>query len=190
MLTLSSTGQALLASGRCVLFSLIHMSLSSAVRINTSPWNLSWGGYTWTGDKAGVCSVDELGGDEGEVRPVRFSISGALLEYVSVARGESIRGKAVTIRTGIADLNLNISDVFIEWAGKLDVMEIEQTGETVYVTATAEHNGVDLLRPSYLLYSDEQQQIDYPGDRGYEYVKKQEEVEIVWPAKTYYTRKK
>jgi hypothetical protein len=67
-------------------------------------------------------------------------------------------------------------------------MSIVEAEKASLIQVTAEHIGIDLLRPSGLLYSNQDQQRLYPGDKSWEFVIDQSEQTIVFPAASYFNK--
>lgn len=185
MRTLSPSAQAALSAPVVRIVQLILMSFpASAIALNSSNMDLVYGGVTYLG-AAGFGSVGEIETGTNEVKGLVFSMSGVSSTAVALAMDDAgvVQGTPVVVRTAILDEALQIVDAPIEWAGRLDTMNIEENGETCSISATAESNQVDLLRGVPMTYSNADQQALYPGDRAFEYVNSQSAVPVVWPAK-------
>ncbi|MCW7541879.1 hypothetical protein OOT46_29200 [Aquabacterium sp. A7-Y] len=188
MRALSAAVTAALSGDRVVLGQLIYMALSEPVYLNTTGWDLTWDGKTWRG-AGGVGRIDVLEDGPGEIKGTSFELPGVLSEYLALALAEPVQGRAVEVRTAIFDADTcQVLDAPIEWAGQLDIMSIVETLGTATIAVTAEHIGIDLLRPSSVRYSDADQRRLVPGDQGFEYVIDQTEQSIVWPAASFYRR--
>jgi len=177
-----------LASGYCGLAQLVHMELSAPLRVNTSAWNLTWNGGLYLG--AGlVGAVSAINETAGELQGVEFTLSAVPVEMLSLALQEPMQGKLVTVYTAIFDAPTStILEAALEWQGRLDVPRIEETGDTASISVSAEHIGIDLLRPSNLLYTHQDQQRLYLGDRGFEHVAATASKDIVWPARSFFQK--
>ncbi|AKJ28846.1 hypothetical protein [Caldimonas brevitalea] len=189
MRTLSSEVTAALSADRVAIAQLIYMALSQPVYLNTSSWDLQWNGETWRG-AAGAGRVDVIDDSPGEIKGLNFELSGVPSEQIALALAEPVQGKTVEIRTAIFDPDTyEVLDAPVEWAGRLDTMSIVETPEGgAAIAVTAEHVGIDLLRPLVVRYSNPDQQRLYPGDRSLEYVIDQVEQSIVWPAASFHRR--
>ena len=69
----------------------------------------------------------------------------------------------------------------IIWSGFMDIMEASISGDEFGIILTAENEDVDFERPNGKLYSNAQQQTDFPGDRAFEYLENQEEIVLRFP---------
>ena len=186
MRTLSAPVLTALAQPTVPLASLSDMALSAPFRVNTSSWQLTWGGNTYDGmGRAGRIEVIE--DSVGELNGLRFQLSGVPSDLIALALAEPLQGKPISIYTAIFDRNnYQILDAVLEWAGLLDKPDIVEDGDTCTIQCTAEHVGLDLLRPSNVRYSNADQQALFPGDRGFEYVIDQDEKPIIWPARSFF----
>jgi hypothetical protein len=186
MKTLSAPALAALAQPCVPLTALIQLDLSSTVYLNTSGWNLVWAGHTYTGAGA-VGRVDAMEDAPGEIKGLRFELSGVPSSMLALALAEPVQGRPVTVSTAIFDpATYQVLDVSADWVGRLDVMSIVESGETATVVVTAEHRGVDLLRAAVVRYTNADQQRFFAGDRGLEYVVDQVDQPIVWPSREYF----
>lgn len=191
MRTLTAAAVAALASPSCKLTQLVHMELDSApLCLNTSAWDLEYDGNTYLGTHGGG-AIEVISDAPGEVKPLRFTMPGISSDDLALVLLEEVQGRAVTVYTAIFEAgSLTIADAVVEWAGRLDTMTIDEdpaSGRST-VTVTAEHVGVDLLRPSNLLFSNQDQQRLFPGDRFFEFVVDQADQPVVWPAASYFKR--
>lgn len=181
MLVLSPEAVAALAAPEARLAQTIDMDLASGpLRLTACGWDLRHGGKTFTGG-AQAGSIEAIEHEPGEIKPLRFGLQGIDDALIALALLEPVQGREVTICTAIFDDDAQIIEAPVDWQGRLDVVNTEDDGTTGALTVTAESIGIDLLRPSGLLYSNADQQRLYPGDRGFEYVIDQADQEIVWP---------
>lgn len=179
---------AAIAAGEVVLAQLLYMDLTQPVRLNTSGWDLTWGGHTWQA-AAGIGSIEEISDAPGEIKPLEFTLPGVRPEDLAVALAEPLQGKTVEIRTAIFHTGTyQVLDAPIEWAGWLDDMHVSDGSGGAVITVVAEHVGIDLLRGRVMRYSNTDQQALFPGDRFFEYAVDQAEQSIVWPAASFHKR--
>ena len=185
MRTLSAAITNALATPGVALAQLIDMQLTAPLRVNTSGWDLVWAGNTYQG-VAGAGRIDTIDDVPGEIKGLKFELSGVPSSMVSLVLAEPVQGKLVNIYTAIFDTNTQIIDAVLEWAGRLDVMSIAESNNTATVTVSAEHIGIDLLRPGNARFSQQDQVRRYPGDNFFKYVVDQADQQIIWPAASYF----
>ncbi len=191
MKTYSAPVLAALAAGDVVVVQLVELQFpSGTVALNTSNWNLVWGGVTYLG-AYGLGSVSPIKDSPGEIQGISFTLSGGDSTSIALALDASaeVQGTPAIIRTAILDTNsFQILDAPIDWAGTLDTMSIEEDNNQATISATAESAAVDLLRGNLSTYSDADQQALFPGDVAFEYVVSQVDQTVVWPAREYFFR--
>ena len=185
MRTLVASVATALAQPDVRLVQLINMQLTAPLLVNTSSWDLTWAGQTYLG-VAGAGRIDTVDDQPGELKGLNFELSGVPSSMLALVLSEPVQGKLVTIYTAIFDANCQILDAVVEWAGRLDVMTIAESGQAAVVTVSAEHIGIDLLRPGNSRFSNQDQQRLYPGDAFFEYVVDQADQQIIWPAASYF----
>ena len=166
---------------------LVEMDLDSGfLYLNTSSLDLTTGGHTYTGT-SGMGKIDTLADSPAEAKALSFELSGVPSSLVSLALTEPVQGRKVKISLGIFDPSTYaLLQVHERWAGKLDVMTIvDGPGPTATLKVTAEHIGIDLLRPTNSLYSDAEQKRLHPGEPSLQYIADQVDMRVIWPAATW-----
>jgi hypothetical protein len=73
-----------------------------------------------------------------------------------------------------------VGDAVRVFAGKTDVPVVEDDGASCTIGITGESALVDLERARTRRYTDQDQQAEYPGDSGFEFVTRLQEMEISW----------
>ena len=87
------------------------------------------------------------------------------------------------LHTDVAAFDENgdlISSPVIMFSGFMDVMAISDAGETSTITIAAENKLISFDRSSIRRFTAEDQKIDHPTDKGFEFVSKIAQQEIVW----------
>ena len=190
MRTLAAETLTALTQPSVPLVQLVHLAFpGGAVALNSSTWDLVWGGVTYRG-AYGLGQIGSIDDAPGEVKGLQFTLAGVAAAWVSVALDDADewQGVPITIRTAILDADYQVVDAPVEWVGTGDTMTLEEDGETCVITATAESSAVDLLRGHPLTWSDADQRSLYPTDRAFEYVASQADQPVVWPAKEFFYR--
>lgn len=187
MRSLTAPALSALSQPSVAMATLIKMVFTGGtVCFNTTGWTLTWGGdsYLAVGQFGQLQEIDD---SPGEVKGVAFSLSGVSSDAIALALVEPVQGKPITIYTAIFDPSTyQIADAAVEWAGRIDVFTIEEDGETCTLRVTAEHAGIDLLRPAVVRYTDADQRRLYPGDLAFQYVIDQSDKQIVWPSREFF----
>lgn len=182
MRSLSPATVAALQRSPLPLAMLVEMDLTQPLYLNTSGLDLVLNGRTYLGTR-GLGKVEALQDSPAEVKPLRFELSGVDSTRIALARTERVQGREVRILSAIFDPDTyQPLDVRLRWCGRLDVLAVEDGVPTATLQVTAEHAGIDLLRPVTSLYSDAEQRRLHPGDPSLQYMADQAEMRIVWPA--------
>lgn len=182
MRTLTSAALAALSRSPLPLAALVEMDLTAPLNLNTGSLALTLNGTSYLGT-AGLGKIEAIQETASEIRQLKFEMSGVPSTSISLALGEPVQGKAVRIKLAIFDPDTyQVLDTRLRWAGKLDVMSINDGAGTAVLSITAEHAGIDLLRPATSLYSHAEQQRLHPGDLFFQYVADQADMRVTWPA--------
>lgn len=188
MRILTPTASTALAQPVVALAQLVRMDLAGGtLYLNTSGWNLVWDGHTWAG-VAGVGRIQPVEDQAAELKGLSFELSGVPSSMVSLVLSEPVQGRPVDIWTAIFDSNTTIVDAQLEWSGRLDTLAIAETNGSAVVTVSAEHLGIDLLRPCNARFADQDQQRAHPGDTFFEYLIDQADQTLVWPAAAFFKK--
>ena len=155
-------------------------------------WNgvgpFSWNGQTWTG--AGHILTISRVQETAKVRAagMTFRIADLPVDHtdpnniVRLARRENYQDRPVKAWLGALDsANAVVVDPYQMFTGRMDQMRIVDNGATAEVTLTAENRLVALRRPNVRRRTHEDQQIDFPGDKGFEFVAQLQDRELRLP---------
>ena len=125
--------------------------------------------YTGTGAMLSL----EFPGETADLtaNPVQGRISGLDAEMLTLALAEPYQGRIMTIRQGFFNEDNQLVGMPDVWTrARLDVMSIEENGETSTLNITAETKLRDLRRSIGFLYTTEDQETAFPGDQFFEFV--------------------
>lgn len=160
---------------------LASFSFSQMVRLWSGYGTITAGGVTYLGiGTLGTISPVEETTDLA-ARGINFQLSGVPTANVAIALTENYQGNACSVLFGALDASgaLVASPVTI-FAGRMDVMSINDDGQNVTVGMSAENKLVDFRRPREVRYTHEEQQNLHPGDLGLEFVSAIQEKQIYW----------
>jgi hypothetical protein len=153
----------------------------------------AWTGYgpkTWNGDLyQGVGDLASFGRME-ESSVVKATgtvmvLSGVKSSLISLALTESYQGRKAEIYFAVLDSSGSvIADPYQIFGGRMDVMEIEDNGQTATISVTVENELIDLFRPRTRNYTPEDQKQHYPGDLGLDFIPFIQDAEVVWKDKS------
>jgi hypothetical protein len=142
--------------------------------------DLIFGGETYTGvgNFGGVSPVKES--SDLQSNGCQFILSGIPSGLVSSALGSLRYGRTAKLWFGILDSSdALIEDPYLLFSGLTDNAQINEGADTSSITVTAESRMVDLDRPRSRRYTTEDQQIDYPTDKGFDFVPSLQDKPIV-----------
>lgn len=154
---------------------------SGNVFMFTGVGTISWGGddYLGGGNLLSIESIEET--NELKAASTRFKVSGVPSSSLSLALSEDYQGRPISCYFGVLNSSgAIIADPYLVFKGKMDIMEITDSGETSEIIISAENDLIDLRvsRPRY--YTPEDQKIDYPSDKGFNFVPNIQDITISW----------
>lgn len=165
---------------------LIKAEFDSAdLNLWTGIGSISYGGDTYigVGNLLGMTAFIET--NKVEANGLSITLTGINSSIISTALGEDYQGRFISCF--FACLNSSgalISDPYLLFRGRMDVMEILEAGETTSVTMRCENLLVDFRRRKIRRYTDEDQKTYNPSDKGLEYVDQIQDREIIWGKKS------
>jgi hypothetical protein len=144
--------------------------------------DITWGGDTYLGigDFGGVDKVDET--SDVRANGCTLTLSGIPSQLLAIALTEPYQGRPCTLFLGALNLTSGaiIGTPYPLISGRMDVMTIEEGATTGTITLTVENRLIELFRTKERRYTHEDQQIDFSGDLGLEYVAGLQEKPINW----------
>lgn len=153
---------------------------SGWVRLWSGIGTLSWDSKTWTGtgNLLGISGIDETA----EVRAsgMTVSLSGVPSDLLSAALGDARSGRIGRVYLAFFSGGSIVADPILQFEGRLDVPAIEDGPETATISISYESELIDLERARERRYTPEDQQIDFPGDLGFDYVASLQDAQITW----------
>jgi hypothetical protein len=129
-----------------------------------------WNGHTWLGmgQLVGLSGVGETGGLNAE--GVVCTLSGIPNDLLTKALSEIRHSKKCTLWFAYLDANdAIVTDPFQLFSGLADTAVIRRARKTSTIAITYENRAID-GRARVRRYTNEDQQIDFPGDTGLKYM--------------------
>lgn len=151
---------------------------------------LSWSGNTYEGvgtflQISAVAETSAL-----RANGLTFSLSGLPPDeeeqsaILVKALAENYQLRPCRVWLGMMDEDLDIiADPFLIFEGRMDTMTIHDDPANPTIELTAEHHLVALERPHERRWTDEDQRVDFPTDRGFQFVSALQSKEIIWTAR-------
>jgi hypothetical protein len=153
---------------------------SGFLRLTSAGHDVVWNGYGWTG--VGLLgSVAPIREDTSlAANGVELKLSGVDSAIISIALQEDYQGRAAKIWAAfINDAGAIIADPLLVFSGRMDHMEAADGSEAA-ITLWLENELAAWDRPRVRRYTDADQRLDYPSDRGFEFVTESASRVISW----------
>lgn len=180
--TLSTEMQAVSTADLVRPIYLVKMEFDSGdLNLWSGLGNLIYNGDTYVGggDLLTISPINES--EELEANGCRIGISGVKQSLVALARDEPYQGRKIAMLLGAFDESGDIiSDPVVVFSGFMDVMTITDSSDTSIISISCENKLIAFERASVRRYTAEDQKIDHPFDKGFEFVSKIKQKDIVW----------
>lgn len=135
--------------------------------------------YVGAGTLLGISEIAES--SELQANGISVTLSGITDPLLAKARDEDYQGRELKVLLGAMDAsNGVISNPVIVFSGFMDTMVINDSAETGTIVVTVENRLIEFERTRIRRYTAEDQKIDYPNDKGLEFVAEMQEKEIIW----------
>ena len=135
--------------------------------------------YIGIGDVLGITAIEET--QELKAKSLSITLSGLNSTIISTALNTNYQGRIARVWFAVLNndgsLIANPHEIFI---GRMDVMSFIDNGETSDFEIKCESNAIDIRKSKERRYTPEDQKIDFPNDRGLDYIPKIEDIDIVW----------
>jgi hypothetical protein len=167
-----------------VLYPVMFCSMTFAdgdVNIWSGIGNTTWNGITWTGlgDLLGMSTAEE--GTDVKARGITLHISGLNPAMINNVLNNYLLGSAVTIYLGLYDGSGNLIDSpATVWEGRLDQPTIVVDSKQVTLSIACESRLIEMNVPVELRYTNQQQQLETPGDLGLIWMNAIQEMTLQW----------
>ena len=139
--------------------------------------------FTGFGDLGGVSAVSET--TEMKASGITLTLTGVKSSLISEALSANYTNRNAYVYLGLFDSSKNvISDVYTLFSGKMDVLKINEQAETSTIELAVENRLISFDRANERRFTHEDQQIDYSGDLGFEFVPDLQDKPIIWGKQT------
>ena len=145
-----------------------------------APYNFTWDGQTWTGlgRLGSINPIHET--DSLEANGLQLILSVVDSTIAALALSEHYQGRPGSV--WLAPLSEGygvLADPVLLFRGRMDAMPIS-LGKQANIGLTIESRLADWDRPRVRRYNNADQQAEYAGDRGFEFVEALVEKQILW----------
>ena len=170
-------------------FSAKEVELFLALKLNFDSGTIAlWTGYgditfgsqsyTGAGTLLGFSTVEET--SEIAARGAQVTLDGIETSIVSLALQEPYQGRKALIYLGALSSGAVVADPTLIFDGRMDVMTIEDSGDTCTISLTLESRLIDLERSRVRRYTTEDQKINFSNDKGFDYVADLTDKQVNW----------
>src|SRR5690242_15172205 len=165
---------------RPALFVEVHF-VSEVTYVWSGLGTISWNGHDWLGvGSLGEVSVIEEGTTI-EAKGITLKLSGIDPTLLSGVLTDFRVGLPALVYLGMFDEGGSlITDPIISWAGRTDQPTIEMDGSTATISINCENRLVEMNVATDRRLTNEDQQLDHPGDRGLEFTSSIQDCQIFW----------
>jgi len=116
-----------------------------------------------------------------EATGIEITLSGIASSIIAIALAENYQGRPITVWFGaLNNSGAIIADPYQIFKGRMDVLEIMESGETATVTMKCESRLIDFNRVKVKRYTSEDQKALYSGDKGCDFVARLQDQQLVW----------
>lgn len=151
------------------------------LRLWTGQHTLVMSGNEWTGagqllSMAPVSETLDVRADG-----LSLSLSGMPSSLVSTMLANARYGKPGKLYFAcLTNSGTVIDDPYLTFRGRFDQPEIDDTGDTCTITVRYENALIDLHRARRRNYTKDDQEIDFPGDKGFDFVPSLQDKSFPW----------
>ena len=157
--------------------------VTGTVYVWTGAGNLSWGGNTYpgVGVLGNVTVIEEA--TSIEARGITLNLSGLQTSILADVLQEMKLGAPVILRMALFDgSNVIIPDPLVSWAGRTDQPSISADGATSQLAINCENRLLSMNVPVNRRYTQDDQQMGWPGDTGLQFASSIIDQTIYWGA--------
>ena len=139
-----------------------------------------WGGNTWKGigTLGSVATIEE--GATIEAKGITLTLSAMDPTLLTGITDEFQVGLPVIVYLGVFAAGALIDTPLIAWSGRMDQPTLDVDGSTASISIACENRLVEMNVAVDRRYTNEDQQLDYPGDTGLSFVNAIQDVTIFW----------
>ena len=135
--------------------------------------------YGGVGDLLGISEIRET--SDISATGINVTLNGVKTSLIALAKSHEYQGRPLTVSLGAFDASGSlIANPVIVFSGFMDTMIIAENGEYSTITISVENKLIAFERSKVRRYTAEDQKIDYPTDKGFEFVTAIVQKEIIW----------
>ena len=144
--------------------------VSAIVRLWSGAGSVTWNGQTWIGigSLLGVSVIEDAA--TVEARGISITLSGLDASLLAGALSYFKTGLPASVLFGAYSGGSLIATPIVSWSGRTDIPEISYDGETATITIACENRLADSNIPVDRRYTNQDQQMTWPGDLCFQFV--------------------
>lgn len=154
---------------------------SGTVRLWTGYGTIEINGNSFLtgGDILSISGITETA--EVEANGISVGLTGLDTALIGSALSEPYQGRDCNLYVGVlSDAGAVIADPIKIFAGRMDLMTVEDNGGSAEINVTAESKLIDLERGRQRRYTSTDQKLDYPDDRGLDFIAELQDKQVIW----------
>ena len=143
-------------------------------------YNLSANGNTYLGLGAlgGIGKTEEK--NDGTATGLSLTLSGVPLSQIAIAVDANYQGAQVKLWLACFDSTWALIDTYQFFGGIMDIMTVKDGADTATIALSAESRMIETQRARVRRYTHDDQQIDFPGDNGFQFVNTLQLLQLYW----------
>ena len=135
--------------------------------------------YTGVGDLLDISPITETA--DMQASGMNVTLTGVKSSLVVIAKDHEYQGRPLTVLFGAFDASGDlVANPTVIFSGFMDTMTITESGDTSSISISVENKLIAFERSRVRRYTAEDQKIDHPTDKGFEFVTAIVEKEIIW----------
>lgn len=155
--------------------------ISGPVYLWTGYGSIAWNGQTWlgAGNLGSVSIIEEV--STVEAKGITLVMNGIPLNLLTSVMTDFRVGLPAIVHFGLFDdTNTLIPDPITSFSGRMDQPTVSASGDSASIAINCESRLIDLNTSVERRYTNEDQQLDHPGDRGLEFVNAIQNITLYW----------
>jgi hypothetical protein len=153
---------------------------SATVYMWSGTGSVTWGGHTWLGMGALLEITAAEDAATVEARGIAITLSGLDPVLFADCRDEFVLGQPVVIYLGLWSGGSLVASPIVVWAGRTDQPTFDIQPDAVTVTIACENRLADMNVAVDRRLTNQDQQMDWPGDLGFQFVDAIQEQTLFW----------
>jgi len=153
---------------------------SGNVRMWSGLGDITWDAQTWigAGNLVQISNIEETA--EIKATGIVVTFNGIPADMISLVLQDVRQGALGKVWLGFLSSGTIVADPYLLFEGRIDTPVISEDAETCSIAITYESRLIDLSRPRASRYTDQDQQREFPGDLGMEFIPALQDKEIPW----------